>query len=80
MSDTTNVYPWETVKIDCIISASGASNKGMHICLVEKLTQFTETFCNLSVHISNLELKTTWQPAIYILNKVFCKTVHSYLF
>ncbi|KAB5523295.1 hypothetical protein PHYPO_G00150950 [Pangasianodon hypophthalmus] len=25
-SDTTSVYPWETVKIDCIISVSGASN------------------------------------------------------
>ncbi|XP_060716195.1 prostaglandin F2 receptor negative regulator isoform X1 [Tachysurus vachellii] len=26
MSDTTSVYPWETVKIDCIITVSGTSN------------------------------------------------------
>ncbi|TSK17772.1 Prostaglandin F2 receptor negative regulator [Bagarius yarrelli] len=25
-SDTTSVYPWETVKIDCIINVSGSSN------------------------------------------------------
>ncbi|XP_060754599.1 prostaglandin F2 receptor negative regulator isoform X1 [Neoarius graeffei] len=25
-SDTTSVYPWETVKMDCIIGASGTSN------------------------------------------------------
>lgn len=28
-SDTASVYPWETVKMDCIISASGTSNTGM---------------------------------------------------
>lgn len=73
-SDTTSVYPWETVKIDCIISVSGTSDTGMHICFGEKIKKFLEKLLTSVISVcttySYWNLQTTWQCVICNLNKM----------